>query len=312
MANHSNFPNANVAVALIVKNDREILWTMNENWGAFALPMTKRRPSPAGLEPAQRAAARAAAGVLCVPVCVDDRESTFAELKLSGRDGVVRHYVYEIFRVQPHPDFAGVLQRPDLLWLTEEQVFGSGFLPPISPSSADIITHLLLQGAIRRTQRTATVVFQRREDDRREFLLRWNPHWGFALPSKRREEQEPLDAAIERVLTQELQLQPGADARVQPSAIPRYTTFFVSPSAGVDTFYVHGLFDGELVGAKQPESAEADLPLVWASEEEVHRGKLAAVPAALRQGKAEPGRISPTVTRILSALDDIDWIQLDP
>ena len=271
--------------------------------------MTKRRTSPAGLEPACRTAARAAAEVLGVPVCVDDRESTFAELKLSGRDGVVRHYVYEIVRVQPHPDFVGVLQRPDLLWLTEEQVFSGDFLPPISPSSADIITHLVLQGAIRRTQQTATVVFQRLEGGRRAFLLRWNPNWGFALPSKRRKDQEPLNAAIERVLTQELQLRPGNDARVQPSAIPRYTTCFVSPSAGVDTFYVHGLFDGELVGAKQPESAEADLPLVWASEEEVRSGKLAAVPAGLRKGTAEPGRISPTVTRILSALDHIDWIE---
>jgi len=38
MANHSNFPTANVAVALAVKNEREILWTMNEYWGRLHCP----------------------------------------------------------------------------------------------------------------------------------------------------------------------------------------------------------------------------------------------------------------------------------
>lgn len=311
MADKNDFPLVHVAVALIIKNEREMLWTVNRNWGAFTLPMTKRRVSQSGLEPAEQAAARAGAEVLGVPVRVGAHWATRPELKVSGRDGAVRRYAYEIFRVDPHPDFAHALERPDLLWLTEEQVFGGNFRPPVSHSSADIVTQLLLDGRIpRRTQQTATVIVQQLQGSQPHFLLRWNPDWGFALPSKRMEAQEPPQRAAERVLTDELQLQPGTEVKLHAHALPRFTTYSVSPSAGVDTFYVHWLFDGELLGAKQPNSSEADLPVVLASKQDIRNGRLDATSEGVRQGKAEPGMISPTVRQIILGLDDdLPWIE---
>lgn len=307
-----DFPLVHVAVALVMKKEREILWTINKNWGAFALPMTKRRLAAGQLEPADQAAARAGAEVLGVPVIVGARWAALPELKLSGRDGAVRRYAYEVFRVEPHPDFAHTLGRPDLLWLTEEHIFGGVFRPPVSSTSAEIVTDLMLEGRIpRRTQQDGTVIFQRLRGSDKVFLLRWNPDWGFALPSKRKQDQEPAHETANRVLTQELQLVPGTDTRIRPSAIHRNTTFSVSRTAGIDTFYVHWLFDGEILGASQPQSSEAELPLVWASKQQMVDGKIDGPPQPLRPGKAQPGKISPTVIQILSALDYVSWINFD-
>jgi hypothetical protein len=52
-----------------------------------------------------------------------------------------------------------------------------------------------------------------------------------------------------------------------------------------------------------PKSPDADRPSAWAKESEIQPGKLADDnPAA-----AQHSKVSRTVVRILSALDDIDW-----
>jgi len=309
MGNDTGIPTFKVAVALVMDRSRRILWTFNPNWGAFALPMTKRRNVGDDFEPAAHAAARAAAEVLGVPVRIGACWGALPELKVSGRDGSVRRYAYEVIRVGPEPDFASAIERPGLLWLNVEQAFSADYRPPLSSSSLDVVTKLILEGRLEgRTQLTSTVILRRKpEEDPPAFCLRWNKDWGFALPSKRRKPEEaPLEAA-ERVVRGELQLVPGENVSLAVAQIPTFTTYDVSASTRLGTFYVHSLFDATL-SAGEPRTSEEDLPLVWASTQEILDGRKDPPYPDARAGEAEPGKISRTVFRILSALDDVPWI----
>ena len=94
-----------VAVALILK-DGQVLAVYNENWGAFTLPMAKRRvwkdeeeDSLVG-ERWEDAAGRAASEVLGRTVLL--RKLTLPEDRLHGRswrDGRVKAYRYQTFLV---------------------------------------------------------------------------------------------------------------------------------------------------------------------------------------------------------------------
>src|SRR5947209_19893742 len=98
-----------VAVAAVTNPEGQLLWVSNDRWGSFTLPMSKRRRGPKLLEPPQRAAMRAAAEALGVPVRVGPRWAVLPELHLSERSYAVRRYSYEVFPAEPHPDFAGAL-----------------------------------------------------------------------------------------------------------------------------------------------------------------------------------------------------------
>ena len=308
---NKEFPLVEVAVALVMNKALEILWVFNPKWGVFALPMTKRRKSNGEMEPAENAAARAAAEVLGAPVRVGPHWTAIPELKLSGRDGAVRRYAYDVFRVHPQQDFEAAIQRPDLLWLSIEQIFTHGRQPPLSAASQDIISRLIVDGRIQgRNELTSVLIIKRRNETERRFLLRWNADWGFALPTKRRAaDQTPEQAAI-RVAQTELELIPNENVTLHTAAVPTFTLHTVSPRVKLNTFYVHSLFVGKLQEGTEPTSNEADLPLVWATWQEILDGFVQHAPGNLRPGKAEPGSISRTAYQILSGLcHDLPWLQ---
>jgi hypothetical protein len=276
--------------------------------------MTKIRETKKSRERAEQAAARAAAEVLGVPVKVGEPWSSLPELKVSGRDAVVRRYAYHVYRVETHPDCTAALGGPGLLWCDVETVFRESFEPPFSHTSLDILSQLIAEGRLQgRTQLTSVVILRREkgkgEKRRREFLLRWNVDWGFALPTKRRESDKPLDVA-RRIAEEELGLRPGKDVRLSSARILTFTTHGVSSSAEMTTYYVHSLFDASMKTNRAPESPESDLPLVWATEEQIRDGLVPVDGMTLKAGQAQPGRVSPTAFQILSALDYVKWIEL--
>jgi ADP-ribose pyrophosphatase YjhB (NUDIX family) len=299
-----SYPLTQVTVALIMDRQLRTLWTYNSKWGAFALPMTKRREGEVSAD----AAARAGAEVLGVPVSVGEMWTAVPELALSGRDGVARCYAYDVFRVEPVSTFAAALQRPDLLWLNIEQVFADDWRPRLSATALDLVRRLIEVGRLPgRSQLTSVVILKRQQGGQEQVLLRWDPDWGFALPTKQREEREPVRDAAERAVRQELQLEPGRDVILKPAGIPTFTTRGASGSTGLPTFYVHTLFYGALNAAAKEPSSEADLPLVWVSLSEIAAGQIGTPPAGARPGNAGPGQVSLTVQQILGALGAMPW-----
>jgi hypothetical protein len=57
--NSSELSHLKVAVALIVNANQQVLLTLNERWGMFTLPMTKRHRGAQGYEPIAQAGLRA-------------------------------------------------------------------------------------------------------------------------------------------------------------------------------------------------------------------------------------------------------------
>jgi hypothetical protein len=201
-----------MVVALVMNAERQCLWIWNEAWGAFALPMTKRR-SGAGLDelPA-RAAARAGAEALGVPVRVGAHWAAIPAPKVSGRDLALRTYAYEVFRVASHPKYADASQvRPPHLWLTTDEAF-SGEFQPLASASLEVLAAVIEQGRFpARTQHTSVLILRRDDREGPRFHLRWNERWGYALPSGRRAPQDDPLATAERVAREELGLNPGRD-----------------------------------------------------------------------------------------------------
>ncbi len=306
--NKQEYPLVKVAVTLVMRDNQEFLWTYNPNWGSFALPMTKLRTNEGGIEEPSAAAARAAAEVLGVPVEVGEHWHSIPELKVSGRDRAVRRYSYEIYRVGPHPDFAAVAARPDLLWLNVERAFTWTKQPRIAQASQEILSSLIIANKIqKRSQLVSTLIIQRNDGRSKQFLLRWNKDWGFALPSKRRHDGETPMAAARRTAHEELQLQPDQNVIITPAAVENVPIDDQSGSTDLPSFYAHSVFDAKLSGAAVPVSPDPDLPLVWATEQEIKNHEREPILGA-REGKATRGQISRTVFRILSAEDDLPWI----
>jgi hypothetical protein len=109
-----------VAVALVTDQNHHVLLLFNDHWGTFALPMTKRRRGRLDNEAMARAAIRAGTEALGVPVRrVEGDHKRLSTLVQSGRQLVDKQYLYEIFHIEPHPDFADRLQiRQPHLWLS--------------------------------------------------------------------------------------------------------------------------------------------------------------------------------------------------
>jgi hypothetical protein len=216
-------PRVETAVALVTNRNKHVLLVLNELWGAFSLPMTRRRRGKLENEPMPRAAVRAAAEALGVPVRpVEGQRHRLAAQLQSGRQLMVKNYSYDIYHVEPHPDFADQLQiRRPHLWLSPHRVL-SGEYEPISESARVIVRAVLEDFEIpARSQHTSVLVVQRKHSERGlQFLLRQNPDWGYALPAKRWQPPEsanPADlpalaqAAAERVARDELGLEPAKD-----------------------------------------------------------------------------------------------------
>jgi hypothetical protein len=308
-----------VAVALVTDDNQRVLSTFNDNWGMFTLPMTRRRRGSQGPEPRTRAAFRAAAEVLGTPVRLVEKgpQRVLGRLQ-SGRQLVDKIYTYNVFHVEPHPDFAGRLQlRRPHLWLSPHLML-SGAYEPISESARFILRGVLSDFEIpTRVQHTSALIIQRDDPERgRQFLVRWNRDWGYALPTKRWEPPaaaQPTDlasaalAGAERVAREELGLDPATDATPTPARSPELTTHGVSatkgsPAFGMATQYIHSLFDARL---RRPDKLHSDKPLAWVTQDEIHQGWTGGSQPAPNSSPQRAGRISRTVYEILQALGEI-------
>lgn len=131
-----------VSVAIVTDQTRQVLLPFNDNWGMFTLPMARRRQWLKRTEPATRAAIRAAAKVLAVPVRLVDKDKgpkrLLARLE-SGRQLQEKIYTYDVYHVEPHPDFASNLQiRQPHFWVSPHLVL-AGAYEPISESARFIL-----------------------------------------------------------------------------------------------------------------------------------------------------------------------------
>ena len=233
----------------------------------------------------------------------------------SGRQFLDKIYAYHVFHVEPHPDFADRLQiRQPHLWLSPHLVL-SGVYEPISESARFILRSALADfGIPARLQHTSVLIVQRNDPARgRQFLLRWNPNWGYALPAKR---WDPPDSAkaedrataaragAERVAREELGLEPGTDVTLTPAQSLEYATHSVSvneeaPAFGEVTDYHHSLFDAVL---RHPDKLQSQRPLAWVTEDEINQGWTAAT-----QGEPGEPRGPPPGSRARLTISSSTW-----
>jgi hypothetical protein len=307
-----------VAVALVTDANQRVLLTLNDHWGSFTFPMTRRRRGRQVNEPPTRAALRAASAAVGVPVRLVEAhrgpKPLLARLT-SGRQLVDKFYNYFVYHIEVHPDFAGRLQiRQPHLWLSPHLVL-SGMYEPISESSRLILRGVLADFEIpARVQHTSVLILQRNDPERgRQFLVRWGPSWSYALPAKRWVLPDPAKGAdwaaaalagAERVAREELGLEPGTDATLTPARSAELTTHGISPTEGAPAFgeatdYHHSLFEATL---HHSEKLRSDRPLAWVTEREVSDGWTAG-------SRGEPGapaghaaRVSRTTCEILAHL----------
>ena len=274
-----------VVAVVVTDRDQQVLLTFNDNWGAFSLPMTRRRRGRQGNELLRRAALRVAAEALGVPArLVAPGPKRVAGTIESGRQLVDKFYTYDVFHAEPHPDFADRIQvRQPHFWASPHRVL-SGTLEPISESARFILRGVLAALEIpARVQHTSVLIVQRDHPERgRQFLVRRDPDWGYALPSKRwgppgpgtpADQGAAALAAAERVAREELGLEPGTDVILTPARYPQLTTHGITsrtkgdPAFGEATDYFHSLFDARL---RHPETLRSAAPLAWVTIEEVH------------------------------------------
>jgi len=187
----------------------------------------------------------------------------------------------------------------------------SGLLEPLSHSARDILRELIRHGLIPgRKQETSILIFTRDQAGKHEFLLRWNPRWGYALPAKRKESTEDALAITQGVAREELGLDPSTDLTLSPAKVPQLQTSGITrtkdkPGYGAPTDYEHWIFDSTLHNPGKLQSAE---PLAWVTEDEIHAGVTADEQTIPGSPPAKPHKISPTVFQVLSGGDYINWI----
>ena len=316
-----------VSVALVTDDNQRVLLTFNDNWGMFTLPMTRRRRGRQQNEPTTRAAVRAAAEALGVPVRLVEQGPKRLPARLqSGRQLVDKVYTYSVYHIEPHPDFAGQLQvRQPHLWLSPHLIL-SGAYEPISESARIILREALDDFDIpTRVQHTSALVIKRDSPDRgRQFLVRWGPDWGYALPTKRWEppaSTQPVElasaamAGADRVAREELGLEPATDTTLTPARSPELITHGVksktkgSPAFEMATQYIHSLFDASL---RHPEKLRSDNPLAWVTQEEIQNRSTAGSDPAPDSSPEHAGPISRTVYEILLYLGEIAEIDSPP
>jgi 8-oxo-dGTP pyrophosphatase MutT (NUDIX family) len=308
--NEHIFPDAEVAVAVIMDKQRQIFWTWSDSWGAFTLPMTKIRGSEELTEPPKHAAARAAAEALGVPVEVGEAWGTLPMTRVSDRNWSVKHYTYHVFPAEAHAEFAAqpCFRRPHI-WLPAH-VAMSGLFRPLSHSARDILRLLMQRGLIPgRRQETCILVVKKECDGKPKFLLRWNRDWGYFLPAKRKNPTDDPVALARRILSDELGLGADSGVTLQPGRIPILLTFGISktqgaPRLGTPTDYHNWIFEAQIPNPFPFKSAE---PLVWATEEEILSGVISTDAATDTSTGAPSKKISPTVFQVLSELNEISW-----
>jgi hypothetical protein len=315
-----------VAVALVTDANQRVLLTLNDHWGSFTFPMTRRRRGRQVNERPTRAALRAATEAVGVPVRLVEADRgprpLLARLN-SGRQLLDKFYNYLVYHIEPHPDFAGQLQvRQPHLWLSPHLVL-SGMYEPISESARFILRGVLADFEIpARVQHTSVLILQRHDPERgRQFLVRWGPSWSYALPSKRwmpPDSVKDVDraaaalAGAERAAREELGLEPGTDVTLTPARSAELTTHGISPTEGAPAFgeatdYQHSLFEATL---HHPEKLRSERPLAWVTEEEVSYGWTAGSRGEPGAPAGQSARVSRTTFEVLAHLgliaEDLD------
>jgi ADP-ribose pyrophosphatase YjhB (NUDIX family) len=286
-------PRLDLAAALILDEDRRVLWTWNPRWGAFAWPMTKVRPGESPRLAAERA------GALGVPVIAGTSIAARPDLQVSDRDQIMKVYVYHIFRVEAHSRFAALAQptAPHVWLITDESL--SPDVRPLTTPCVELTGQLVNEGLLLgRSQLTSTLVVTRGPANDRRFLLRWNPAWGYTLPAKRRNSGDDTRVVARRVASDELGLDPSA-LRLAPAHVGAVTMRDESPTAEVPTFYVHALFQGTPADGARMQSSQ---PLIWASAADIIKGHTEGSPSDIGGGPAPAGRVSRTASKILDTL----------
>ena len=308
--------NVEVVVSLVTNPSRRILLTFNERWGAFTLPMTRRRRGREGNEPLTRAAFRAAGEALGVPVRLVQEDSRRLAGRLqSGRQLVDKQYRYDVFHVEPHPDFDDRLRiREPHMWLSPHMVL-AGAYEPISPSARTIVKGTLKDfGIPARVQHASVVILERDDPERgRQFLVRLGPRLGLCpagqtvgvgglgncrTPVRRC----PGGGGASRPAG--TGADPNSDIVLNPARSTECTTHGVSstgemPAYGAATEYRHSLFEARL---RHPEKLQSERPLAWVTEEEIHNGWTTGSAGVRDAPSGFSAKISGTTEAILSHL----------
>jgi len=293
-----------VSVAFITNAQGEILWVWDDEWGCFALAMTRPRVGASAIESPEYAARRAAARALGVPVRIGHHVSLDPEVFVSGRDLTRRRYRFDVYRAEAHPDFANRVVSVPHIWLAPHRALGNRY-EPLSESCRWIVASLADQGFLPgRSQYTGALIIRRDHHDKQQFLLRREAGWGYALPTKRRKPEETYREAAERVAREELGLIPEKNVNLEPTRLCVVTSRDHSQSEQTETFYCHGVFDATLVGTP---AFTSTAPLVWVDAKTIIAG---AVRDHLTfDGKKAPDdRVSPTTVHILQELDYVPTI----
>jgi ADP-ribose pyrophosphatase YjhB (NUDIX family) len=259
------------------------------------------------IENPHHAARRAAARVLRVPVRVGQHVQLEPELFVLGRDLTRRRYRYEVYRAEPHPDFAKRLAIPGPhLWLTPSRAL-AGDYDRLSESCRWVVARLVRDGLLPgRSQYTAVLIMHQNHNGMGQFLLRHEPGWGYALPTKRRQPRESYAAAAERVAREELGLDP-AKLGLMLAREAVVTARDLSQSEQTSTFYCHGVFEATVPDRTAFTSTS---PLVWVNATTIIAGQVHDT-IAHDGNPAPPAPVSPTAKHILQELDELPMIDPD-
>jgi ADP-ribose pyrophosphatase YjhB (NUDIX family) len=275
-------PAVQVAVAVIPDADGRYLWTWNAQWGEFTLPMTKLRLGAERRESPEHAALRAGAEALAVPVRVlpGTLRLPFPRESFSGRLRETRGYLYHIFGVEPHPDFARRLSpRTPHLWLTASEALEKNY-EPLSESSRDVVDRVLLlippepRSLMRRSRAALAVVCRKDADGRPRWLAQWNSGWKryhFVGGHKRR--TESFRDCLIREAADELGLTEGSDFTVDEQPLRREAYIARSERYQQDTQYDIELFRMRLRGDEAVARIAADPFNRWLSADEIRAGR---------------------------------------
>ena len=262
-----------------------------EGWDERRRATGPRRP------PGRREGARA-------PVRVGQHVRLETELFVSGRGLTARRYEYDVYRTEAHPDFA---EAPHVaaphVWLAPHRAL-AGDYEPLSASCRWVVAALVRDGYLPgRSQYTAVLVLYRDYHGKRQVLLRREPGWGYALPTKRRRDGESYPAAAGRVARDELGIDPAA-LGLKPTRETVVTARDLSRSEHTYTFYCHGVFEAAVPDGTGFATAGA---LVWADAKTVLAGDVRDHQTPDGQ-KAPDDRVSPTAQHILQELGLIPLI----